>query len=103
MELFLRFKTEKEKYPEWFQKQYINHHESSITEFHQYSDEQIDQLVVSERSRREYDRSMQSLRATIDMWQLEYREIAGKVDREAAEFREDSKDVSVIHQRLLSE
>lgn len=103
LELFVRLQTEKQKYPVWFQKEHITRAEGAITKIHQYSDEQFDRIIGSERMEQDYMRTLRTIKEMIDSWQGEFSRIQSSLDEKAEEFRVQKEQVLQMNSRLLSE
>lgn len=101
-ELSTLVQVEKQKYPSWFQNQYIRRSEDRIRELAEYSDEQLDRILDSERMKRELDKKLTLVKNTADSWGAEFSTIQSRLETETNQFNARKARVSEQNTQLIS-
>lgn len=108
-ELSILLQLEKEKYPSWFQNQYISDPEEIIKKLQSYNDDELDKILEqSDRGNNQYfkyryDEAIEFVKDSINGWQAQYLEIQSKLKAEINQFNIRKIQVSEQNTQLLSE
>jgi uncharacterized membrane protein YgcG len=102
-ELTTRFQVEKQKYPEWFQRKFINGNDTLVSGLRWYDNETLWKILLSERNKKLLDRAIEKLNSEINSWSAKYEEILREVKETEWEFIAERDVVSQKDARLRAE
>jgi uncharacterized membrane protein YgcG len=101
LELSTRVQVEKQKYPSWFQNQYIRRSEDIMKEISEYSDDH-DRILDSERMKRELDKKLTLMKNIAYSWGVEFSTIQSRLEAETNQFNARKARVSEQNTQLIS-
>ncbi|MCK9273111.1 TPM domain-containing protein [Candidatus Gracilibacteria bacterium] len=101
-ELSIKFKTEKSKYPEWFNS-YMYETERNLEELENSSDNDLDLIIKGGYNKIEFDENINSITDSIDGFEVKYQEIIQKVKIEEKEVKKKIQELGQLQVNLKNE